>query len=191
MHRENNVSSKTIDHARRQLFEKLDELGIIHETREHRAVFKVEEGRDLKATMPGGHSKNLFMKDKKGKFFLAVAHADTKVDLVALGKVAGSKGRLSFGKPDAMNDILGVSPGSVTPFAMINDQDHKIGMMVLDRALMAFDKIWFHPLINTASTSISSEGLVRFLKACGAKPVITDLTNPRPEDFAGFADIAV
>ena len=107
--------------TRADLFGFLDHIGVAHRTVEHRAIFTVEEGKDLKASLPGGHSKNLFLKDKAGKLYLAVALGETQVDLVALGKRFGAKGRLSFGKPELMTETLGVIPGAVTPFALIND----------------------------------------------------------------------
>jgi len=170
----------TIVNAKRApLFALLDELKISYKTVDHEAVFTVDEGRDMKASMPGGHSKNLFLKDKKGKFFLVIAHADTQVDLIGLGKVIGAKGRLSFGKAEMMEEILGVSPGSVTPFAIMNDSDHGITNVVVDKVLLAHDPVWFHPLENTASTAISTDGLMGFLKACGHDGLVVDLANPQ------------
>ena len=163
-----------------ELFAVLEDLGIKTETVSHRAVFTVEEGRDLKRQMPGGHSKNLFLKDKKGALHLAVAHADTRVDLVGLGKALGAKGRFSFGKPDLMTETLGVIPGAVTPFALVNQSARALAGVVLDGALMACDPVWFHPLENTASTAISPENLLVFLKASGFSPKIMDLAAPTP-----------
>ena len=153
--------------TRAELFAVLEGLGIETRTVNHRAVFTVEEGRDLKRQMPGGHSKNLFLKDKKGALYLAVAHADTRVDLVGLGKALGAKGRFSFGKPELMSKTLGVIPGAVTPFALVNPSAQALAGIVLDSALMGFDPVWFHPLENTASTAISPENLREFLKASG------------------------
>ncbi len=182
--------SQDISTERAKLFVLLDEHDIAHETKEHRAVFTVEEGRDLKASMPGGHSKNLFVKDKKGSFFLAIAHADTRVDLVALGKAIGAKGRLSFGKPEAMETILGVSPGSVTPFAVINDTEHQLKMVIIDKALMGYEGVWFHPLENTASTCVRPEGLMSFMRACGVEPFLSHLDTPIREEF-GLANDSI
>lgn len=183
---------------RTHLFACFDQLGIVHNTVEHRAVFTVEEGRDLKATMPGGHSKNLFLKDKRGDYFLVVAHGETRVDLVALGKVLAAKGRLSFGKPEAMTHMLGVLPGSVTPFGLVNqaqegslvrkilnsrgalpDARPRLKTVVLDKALLAYDQVWFHPLENTASTRLSSSDLVSFIGACGVEPLLLDCASPQ------------
>jgi Ala-tRNA(Pro) deacylase len=164
--------------VRADLFEFLDRLGIEHETVEHPPIFTVKEGRALKLQWPGGHSKNLFLKDKKGALFLAVALGETKVDLVGLGKALGAKGRLSFGKPELMTATLGVIPGAVTPFALINETAKTLSRVILDTNLLAHDPVWFHPLENTASTGISPENLVRFVEACGFTPGITDLASP-------------
>ena len=109
---------------------------------------------------------------------LAVSHADTRVDLVGLGKAIGSKGRLSFGKPELMTDTLGVIPGAVTPFALINPTAAALSRVILDTALMAADPVWFHPLENTASTAISPSDLASFVKSCGFEPEIRDLAAP-------------
>ena len=168
--------------ARADLFAMLDRLGLAHRTVEHPAVFTVDEGRGHKAAMPGGHSKNLFLKDKKGVLTLAVAHCDTRADLVGLGKAIGSRGRLSFGKPELMTETLGVIPGSVTPFALMNATAEALAAVILDRSLLAHDPVWFHPLENTASTAVSPDGLVRFIEACGFSPRIEDLAAPLGQD---------
>ncbi len=168
-------------YTRAHLLATLDKADIAHQTVDHKAVFTVEEGREIKTTMPGGHSKNLFLKDKAGTFYLVVAHADTRVDLVGLGKSVGAKGRFSFGKAEIMEEILGVSPGSVTPFALINDVEKRISAVFLDKTLMAFDPVWFHPLENTASTAISPASLLLLLASWGYDPQIMDLANPAPE----------
>lgn len=164
--------------TRAALFARLDALGIAHRTVEHPPVFTVEEGRDMKSSMPGGHSKNLFLKDKKDRLFLAVCHCDTPVNLVGYGKVAGAKGRLSFGKPDLMTATLGVIPGAVTPFALINESARALAEVAVDAALLRWDAVWFHPLDNTASTAVSPDGLLAFIRACGFEPRLLDLQNP-------------
>ena len=167
--------------TRADLFGFLDHIGVAHRTVEHRAIFTVEEGKDLKASLPGGHSKNLFLKDKAGKLYLAVALGETQVDLVALGKRFGAKGRLSFGKPELMTETLGVIPGAVTPFALINDSAKALTAVALDTSILAHDPVWFHPLENTASTAVSPDGLRAFLKARGFSPIELDLANPLGE----------
>lgn len=167
--------------SRAALFARFDALGIVHRTVEHPAIFTVEEGRDYKRDMPGGHSKNLFVKDKKGALTLVTALSETRVDLVGLGKAIGAKGRLSFGRPDLMTETLGVIPGAVTPFALINDSAKALSRVILDKALFAHDPVWFHPLENTASTAVSPEGLLRFVESCGFSPEIRDLEAPRAD----------
>ncbi|MEM9899222.1 MAG: prolyl-tRNA synthetase associated domain-containing protein [Pseudomonadota bacterium] len=157
---------------------RLSALGIDCTTVTHPPIMTVEEGRSFKESMPGGHSKNLFVKDKRAEFSLVVAHCDTKVDLVGVGKALGSKGRLSFGKPEAMVEILGVEPGSVTPFSLMNASPSALARVVIDKNLMGFDQVWFHPLRNTASTAIKPEDLVVFAEDCGFPPVFMDLAQP-------------
>lgn len=164
--------------ARADLFALLDRLELDHRTVEHPAIFTVEEGRYYKAEMPGGHSKNLFLKDKKGARTLAIAHCDTRVDLVGLGKAIGAKGRLSFGKPELMTGTLGVIPGAVTPFALMNETARGLSAVIVDRRLLDYDPVWFHPLENTASTAVSADGLLRFIEACGFSPRFEDLAAP-------------
>lgn len=147
------------------LFAYLDRLGIAHETRWHEAVFTVEEGRHLKAEMPGGHTKNLFMKDKAGALVLVSAHADSALPLNRLHRHLGTR-RLSFADGALMQEVLGVAPGSVTAFALMNDTDGR-ARFVVDVALLAFDRLNFHPLVNTATTAIARDDLDRFVEATG------------------------
>ncbi len=168
--------------SRCQLFALLDQMGIDHETREHEAVFTVAESAPVKAAMPGGHSKNLFVKDKKGALILVTAWAETPIDLVALGKHLGVKGRLSFGKPELMQAVLGVAPGSVTPFALANDSAKQLQKVIIDKAFFDFDRVWFHPLENTASTAILPGDLLKFMKGLGFQPEILPLAEiKRPQ----------
>lgn len=157
--------------TRRDLMERLDSLGIAHRTVEHDAVFTVAESQTLDREIPGGHTKNLFLKDGAGRLLLVVAHAHSRVDLKALGKQVGARGRLSFGRPELLQEVLGVSPGSVTAFAVINDRAGRVEVVV-DEALMAFDTINAHPLENTATTNIARDDLLRFIRACGHGPRI-------------------
>ncbi|MET0182074.1 MAG: prolyl-tRNA synthetase associated domain-containing protein [Caulobacterales bacterium] len=143
------------------LFARLDALGIRHATTEHRAVVTVEEGADLKENMPGGHTKNLFLKDKKGALFLVCAIAETKIDLNALSKVLGA-GRFSFGSAELLYETLGVTPGSVTVFAVVNDEARRVHL-ILDAALFDHPIVNFHPLTNTATTALAPADLLRFL----------------------------
>lgn len=147
------------------LFAYLDRLGIAHSTHEHPATFTVEEGRYLKSTMSGGHSKNLFMKDKDGIIVLISAWADSQLKLNQLHKLIGTR-RLSFAGAELMQDLLGIVPGAVTPFALMNDTGCRVRFIV-DAALMGFDTVNFHPLVNTATTAISSADLRHFVEATG------------------------
>jgi Ala-tRNA(Pro) deacylase len=158
--------------TRQQLFARLSELGIASSTVEHPPAFTVEEARALRGAIPGAHIKNLFLKDKKEGLWLLVCEEETAVDLKSLPARIGSA-RLSFGRPDLLREVLGVEPGSVTPFAVINDRDGKV-TVVLDRHLLAAESVNCHPLVNTATTTIASADLLRFLRACGHEPRIID-----------------
>jgi Ala-tRNA(Pro) deacylase len=157
------------------LFAYLDDLGIDHKTVDHPATFTVEEGRHLKASMPGGHTKNLFMKDKDGVIVLISAWADSQLKLNQLHKKIGTR-RLSFASADLMVECLGVEPGSVTAFALMNDTSHRV-KFIADAALMGFDTVNFHPLVNTATTAISREGFHRFVEATGHSLTVVDFSD--------------
>jgi Ala-tRNA(Pro) deacylase len=152
-----------------EIFARLDALGVAHNTIRHRPVFTVDEGRDLKASIPGGHSKNLFLKNKKGRLFLLCALGDTAIDLNAVSKLIGA-GRFSFGNAALLLRHLGVEPGSVTIFALINDPEREV-TLVLDEALLGHDPIYFHPLKNDASTGVSPGGLLKFIHSLGRAPI--------------------
>lgn len=161
--------------TRQDLFDLLDRLGVAHSTLDHPPVFRVEEGLEIKAALPGGHTKNLFLKDDKGQVWLISALGETVIDLKALPKVIGS-GRLSFGKPELMAEILGLTPGSVTALGLINDTQHR-ARFVLDQALMAHEIVNFHPLANDATTALSREGFLAFLAAVGVEPLVVDFSQ--------------
>lgn len=160
-----------------ELLAYLDALAIAHQTVTHPAVFTVEEARDLRGAIAGGHTKNLFLRDKKGAAYLVVAPEDAAIELRALHRLLGASGRFSFGSAALLHELLGVPLGSVTPFAAINDKDHRV-TVVLDAALMAHEVLNFHPLVNTATTSISRDGLLKFLAATGHSPRIEPLSSP-------------
>lgn len=162
--------------TRSDLFSMLDQLDIKSMTLDHAAVFTVAESHAIEASLPGGHTKNLFLKDAKDRLFLVVALASTKVDLKRLPQVIGSA-RLSFGRADLLAQVLGVTPGSVTVFSLINDPDHRINL-VLDAALMEQEVINAHPLENTATTSVSRADLLRFIEACGHHSQTVVLDGP-------------
>jgi Ala-tRNA(Pro) deacylase len=153
------------------LFAFLDRLGIAHTTVTHPALFTVEQSRALRGTIPGGHTKNLFLKDKKGALFLVTALEDAVIELKSLHRRLEASGRFSFGSADLMRETLGIEPGAVTPFAAINDRDRRVSV-VLDAALMQHDTINAHPLVNTMTTSIARADLLRFLEATGHAPRI-------------------
>jgi Ala-tRNA(Pro) deacylase len=158
-----------------ELFAYLDTLGIAHKTVTHPAVFTVEEARDLRGAIAGGHTKNLFLRDKKGATYLVVAPEDAAIKLRSLHRLLGASGRFSFGSAELMRDLLGVLPGSVTPFAAINDKEGRVSV-VLDAALLTHEALNFHPLVNTATTTISRDGLLKFLTATGHAPRIEVLS---------------
>ena len=162
-----------------ELFAYLDRLGIDHKTVRHRPLFTVEESRALRGQIPGGHTKNLFLRDKKGAAFLIVALEDAAIELKSLHRRLGASGRFSFGSAALLGELLGVEPGSVTPFAAINDTAGHV-TVVLDAAMMAHDVLNFHPLRNTATTTISRDGLVKFLEATGHTPRIEPVSGPDP-----------
>src|SRR5271168_4490736 len=153
------------------LFAYLDELGIAHRTVTHAAAFTVEEARELRGAVAGRHTKNLFLRDKKGVPYLVVAAEDAEIELRALHRLLGATGRFSFGSPELMRELLGVEPGSVTPLAVINDTAQRV-TVALDAVMMGNDVLNFHPLVNTGTTTISRDGLVKFLEATGHTPRI-------------------
>jgi Ala-tRNA(Pro) deacylase len=159
--------------APEQLLAKLDDLGIAHETMRHPAVFTVEEAEEHTGHLPGGHCKSLFLKDKKGGLWLLVCLDRRRIDMNRLSKAIGCP-RLSFGKPDLLMEVLGVIPGSVTPFALINDGEHRV-QPLLDQAMLDHELLNYHPLTNEATTTIKSGDLPAFVKAMGHEPRIIDL----------------
>lgn len=160
--------------SRTELFSKLDDLDIAHKTYEHTPVFTVEESAAIKAKMPGGHSKNLFLKDKSGAFFLICAQSDTPIKINRLHPVLKCK-RLSFGKPEALMDKLGVTPGSVTLFSIINDVEGEV-TLIIDQRLAEHEIVNFHPLLNDATTAITRQDMIKFAKATGHEPIIMDFS---------------
>jgi Ala-tRNA(Pro) deacylase len=163
----------------------LEELGIPADTVEHEPVFTVAESRPVKARIPGAHSKNLFVKDKKGRLFLVTAKDDTEIDLKRLHEAIGGSGRLSFGSAEQLREALGVEPGSVTPFAVVNDAAGRV-TVILDANLMEHERVNFHPLVNSMTTGVSRDDLVRFLRATGHEPAILRLPEP-PRENCGTA----
>ena len=156
-----------------QLFARLDALGIETTTLRHQPVFTVAESKALRGNLPGGHTKNLFFKDKKGRLWLVVADEDRAIDMKDLRRRIGSA-PLSFAKPEMLMAVLGVAPGSVTPFALINDAETLV-RVILDEEMMAHERLNYHPLTNGATTTIRSADLVAFIRACGHDPQVVAL----------------
>lgn len=154
------------------LLQALADLGLKTSTHHHEAVFRVDEGEGIKDDIPGAHTKNLFLKDDKGQLWLISAEQSTTIHLKTLPKTIGS-GRLSFGSPERLFDALGVTPGSVTALALINDPDHKVRFL-LDKKLHDADIVNFHPLTNTATTSLSQADFRRFVESLGRSLRVID-----------------
>jgi Ala-tRNA(Pro) deacylase len=159
------------------LFALLDRLGIAHSTVSHPPLFTVEQSQAMRGQIPGGHTKNLFLRDKKGALYLVTALEDAVIELKSLHRRLGASGRFSFGAADLMRETLGIEPGAVTPFAAMNDGDCRV-TVVLDQALMGHPTINAHPLRNTMTTSIAREDLVKFLEATGHPPRIVAVAEP-------------
>lgn len=162
-------------HDRDSLLAFLAQHGIAQTTHDHPAVFRVAEGLDLKAAMPGAHTKNLFLKDKKGRLWLISARQDTVIDLKAAPRRIGSD-RLSFGNETLMWETLGVRPGSVTALGLINDVERRV-TFVLDQRLWEADIVNFHPLTNTATTALGQTEFRRFLAAIGREALVIDFAT--------------
>ena len=166
--------------TRQALFDYLDGLNISHATHNHAPVFTVEDSAAIKKDTPGAHTKNLFLKDKAGRFFLICAQNDTQIKINKLHPILGCK-RLSFGKAEALIELLGVTPGSVTLFSILNDTENQV-TLILDAALTRSDIVNFHPLLNDATTAISNTDMIAFAKATGHDPVILDFVELSEKD---------
>jgi Ala-tRNA(Pro) deacylase len=162
------------------LFALFDRLGIEHSTIAHPPLFTVEEGRPWHDKIPGLHCKNLFIKDRKGGIWLVVMPAEKRADLGRLEKALGAP-RFSFARPDVLAEVLALTPGSVTPFGLMNDAERRV-TVILDEAM--FDSEWvnLHPLHNAASTTLRSADLLRFVRALGYAPIVVRLPEPPADD---------
>jgi Ala-tRNA(Pro) deacylase len=156
------------------LFARLDRLGIAHKTHEHPPLYTVEDSKRLRGDLPGRHCKNLFLRDKKRNLFLLVTLEDRRIDLKSLRHVLGAAGNLSFGDPALLMETLGVEPGAVTPFALINDTGRRVAVF-LDKDMLKHDPLNYHPLSNRLTTAIAPGNLVRFIESCGHAPKTVDL----------------
>jgi Ala-tRNA(Pro) deacylase len=162
--------------SREELFDRFKSLGIETRTLDHAPVYTVEEAKHVHDDMPGGHCKNLFCKDEKGVLWLIVALEDAVINLKAAPAKIGSK-RLTFGKPELLMEVLGVEPGSVTPFGLINDTTNRI-QVILDAAMMQLAPLNYHPLNNDATTAISPDDLLKFISSCGHIPRVVAVSDP-------------
>jgi Ala-tRNA(Pro) deacylase len=154
------------------LFARLEALGNAAASFEHPAVYTVEQAKALRGELAGAHIKNLFLRNKKGAMWLVTCQEDREIELKALGERLGA-GRLSFGSAERLMKYLGVPPGAVTPFAVVNDRGGRVAV-VLDSALPAQDPVNCHPLVNTMTTALAGRDLVRFLEAAGHPPRLLD-----------------
>lgn len=157
------------------LFARLDSLGIAHKTVHHPPVYTVEEAKFLRGEIAGAHIKNLFLRDKKKRMWLLVALEHQALDLKRLGSFLGAKS-LSFATPERLMTFLGVKPGSVTPFSIINDKDCQV-QVLLDKEIWGHEAVNCHPLVNWMTTSVSPEDLLQFLNAEGHPPGFLDFTQ--------------
>jgi Ala-tRNA(Pro) deacylase len=154
-------------------------LGVETETVDHPPLFTVEDSRTLRGEIPGSHTKNLFVKDKKGRLFLLVLGEETSVDLKKVHETIGAQSRVSFGSADLLEEVWGVRPGAVTPFGAINDKAARVSV-VLDEAMMGHERLNFHPLVNTRTTGLKGADLIKFLRATGHEPLIVALGQDGP-----------
>lgn len=167
-----------------QLFAYLDRLGIVHHTIRHHAVFTVEDGRELHKTIPGLHGKNLFIKDKKDQLWLVAMPGDKRADLNRLEKRLKAP-RFTFAKAELLQEVLGLTPGSVTPFGLMNDTARRV-RVVLDQDLMQSEWVNFHPLINTASTTLKAVDLLKFIETLGYHPTICECGSGDEVSLSGL-----
>jgi Ala-tRNA(Pro) deacylase len=158
------------------LFAFLDSLGVAHTTKRHEPVFTVAESVALRDEIPGGHTKNLFVKDKKDNYFLLTVEENATVDLKTVHTLIGGASKVSFGRPEKLMEYLGVIPGAVTAFGVINDTDRQVKIIV-DEDLMKDEIVNCHPLVNDATTSIASKDLLRFIEATGHEPLVLKVTS--------------
>ena len=166
------VQPKTQD----ELFRFLDSLGIEHTTKRHAPVFTVAESVALRDEIPGGHTKNLFVKDKKDNYFLLTVEENATVDLKTVHTIIGGASKVSFGRPEKLMEYLGVIPGAVTAFGVINDTQKQVKIIV-DEALMKDAIVNCHPLANDATTSIASKDLLLFIEATGHEPLVLKVAS--------------
>jgi len=161
-----------------QLLDHLAAKSLAVATVSHPAVFTVAQSSAVTAAIPGGHTKNLFVKDKKDNYYLIVAEGSARIEMNRIHPLIGARSRLSFGSAQKLMEYLGVEPGSVTAFAVINDKGGRVEVIV-DEPLLRHDIINCHPLTNTMTTTISRQNLLEFLKQAGHEPRILALSAAR------------
>jgi Ala-tRNA(Pro) deacylase len=162
------------ENAQARLFDRFASLGIAAPTVPYPAHVTIDEGKRLRGQMAGTFTKNLLLKDKKGRLFLLAIHEDRELNLRTLHTVLGANGRLGFAPGERMVEVLGVAPGALTPLGIINDCDGLV-TVVVDATLMNADQVNFHPLVNTLSTGLSPDELLAFIRSCGREPLVVDL----------------
>ena len=155
-----------------QVLARLSALGVAHHTVGHPALRTVADSKRHRQDLHGGYSKNLFLRNKKGRMWLVTLHEDRVIDLRRLGAHIGA-GRISFASPQRLMHYLGVVPGAVTPLAVINDRDHQVSA-VIDRKLLRYAKVHFHPCDNSLTTTLSCDGLLHYMSDCGHPPELID-----------------
>jgi Ala-tRNA(Pro) deacylase len=178
------VSEHSIDDSRTRLFERFVSLGIAAPTVPYPPHATIEEGKRLRGQMAGTFTKNLLLKDKKGRLFLLAIHEDRELDLKTLHTRIGASGRLGFAPGERMIEVLGVAPGALTPFGIINDSESLV-TVVVDAALLDSAQVNFHPLVNTESTGLSPEELLTFIGSCDRSPLVVDLAEKPADAIVG------
>jgi Ala-tRNA(Pro) deacylase len=163
-----------MEEAQAHLFARFASLGIVPPTVPYPAHASIVEGKRLRGQMAGTFTKNLLLKDKKGRLFLLAIHENRELNLKTLHNVLGASGRLGFAAGERMVEVLGVAPGALTPLGIINDRDGLV-TVVIDAVLLDADQVNFHPLVNTQSTGLSPQELLAFIRSCGREPLVVDL----------------
>jgi Ala-tRNA(Pro) deacylase len=164
----------SLENAQANLFARFASLGIVAPTVPYPAHATIDEGKRLRGPMAGTFTKNLLLKDKKGRLFLLAIHEDRELNLKTLHAALGANGRLGFASGERMVEVLGLAPGALTPLGIINDRDGLV-TIVVDAALLDADQVNFHPLVNTQSTGLSPDELLAFVRSCGREPLVVDL----------------
>ena len=159
-----------------QVLDRLRELQIPFERYEHPPVATAEEGERHWVGIQATHSKNLFLRNQRGdRHYLLIVIHSKRVNLRAVATEIGD-GKLSFGSPDRLMTYLGVAPGSVSPFGLINDRDTHV-RVYLDRDLASAERVSFHPNINTVTLALGRGDFQRFLESCGNAVRYVDVAN--------------